>query len=315
MESNEKLFCFDLEGPISLNDNCKDIAKELGLIRVFDILDRYDDILYYQKKSCIGSTLRFILPFFIEKKLDKSRMRQISEKTVLAKNIDAAIISAKQKGIMSIISTSYEIHSYAIGKKVGVKEENIYSTKINLDGILTPKDKELIENIIRQSVYLNKKSDSELEDYMNAFFSSISKPIEQIVNDTIVIGGFEKKQKADELMRKNNILGKNIVAIGDSIVDIEMLEFASAVGGFSLCINAKKEAIDSADFALCSLDRKHLVSLFETFEKSGKDGLIDLATRQSGNPDYVFSYLRNLGKNEKNKIIELHKSMRKYIRG
>jgi len=78
------LVAFDLEGPLSPQDN----AYELMAIipdgrRLFERLSRYDDLLALSGRPNYepGDTLKLILPFLLAHGINESHIRQVWAKT------------------------------------------------------------------------------------------------------------------------------------------------------------------------------------------------------------------------------------------
>jgi energy-converting hydrogenase A subunit R len=131
------VICFDLEGPLSPQDNAYEV---MGLFReghkVFEVLSRYDDILTLEGREGYepGDTLSLIIPFLVYNRVCEEDIRKVSDSAKIVDGVPYTIQRLKELGWDPyIISTSYQQHAYNIGSKVGVPEEKVYCTKLALD--------------------------------------------------------------------------------------------------------------------------------------------------------------------------------------
>ena len=98
---------------------------------------------------------------------------------------------------------------------------------------------------------LDNPEDYELFDEI--FFSEIPKMnIYETISKIDVVGGQGKKLAIDEIIERDNIDADEILYIGDSITDVEPLEFARKNNGISISFNGNEYPLKVAEIAIVS---------------------------------------------------------------
>ncbi|MEA1993311.1 MAG: HAD hydrolase family protein [Euryarchaeota archaeon] len=294
------IFCFDLEGPLSPQDNAYELMGSIPHGReIFAKISRYDDILALKKEDYEpGYTLALILPFLISHKIGAEDIREISERAKINKGAKKLISELKKDHRCYIISTSYEQHAHAIGKRVEISEKNIYCTEFPIDEYLQH-DIDL-EDTEKRILSL---TDRGLEMFFNNFYKNLDEKIRKIIEKTTVRGGRHKTVAIYEILKKENAEMDDIVAIGDSITDFKMLKEVKEKGGISIVFNGNKYAIPHAEFAYAGTN---LLPLASFIKAENKKEFIENWTGK-GHFHYVND---NMGE-----IAAIHKKYRKIMRG
>ena len=76
------LVCFDLEGPLSPQDNAYEV---MGLLpnghKIFEVISRYDDLLALEGREEYepGDTLALIVPFLVYHGITEQDVKRVSE--------------------------------------------------------------------------------------------------------------------------------------------------------------------------------------------------------------------------------------------
>ncbi len=252
----EKSFITDCEGPLTLNDNAFELAEHFieNGGELFKILSLYDDYLadvVKKENYKAGNTLKLILPFFIQENLKNDDLVEFSRNNIYTVN-DSKFLLFYLKNAMNtyIVSTSYGQYIEAVSNYMEVPFENTFYTKVNLDNITlsSEENKKIIE--FKESI-LKNPDDYELFD--DIFFNQITKMgFYENIRDVEVVGGQGKKLAIDEIIKRDNINVGEILYIGDSITDVEPLEFAHKNDGVSISFNGNEYPLKVAEIAIVS---------------------------------------------------------------
>ncbi len=335
-----KIF-FDLEGPISPQDNAYEV---LGLAedgkRVFEVISKYDDILTLEGRENYepGDTLKLIVPFLIRNKISECDIKEVSESAGIVPGVKDVITHLKSKEWdVYIISTSYEQHAHNIAGQVGVEIERVACTKMPLDDYhLQFSDDDLGVLEEAQEKILNELYPGDDEDRVkmeldNFFFETLQKSrLGNIFNEVSVVGG---ARKVDAMMKFAG--GSDLtdaVAVGDSITDFKMLEKIKEKGGLGIAFNGNEYSIPYADVALATLDQRFLLPILSAFADGGRERAIDTVKRlENASLDEILKAMPDdtastITKNVKrpqyhkidsnvDEIVKIHKEYRTLVRG
>ncbi len=252
----EKSFITDCEGPLTLNDNafelCEHFIENGG--ELFKILSLYDDYLVDVVKKegyKVGNTLKFILPFFVLENLKNKNLVDFSKNNICAIR-DSKFLLKYLMGAMNtyIVSTSYGQYIEALSNYMDFPFENTFYTNVDVDA-LHLKDEELEKIAEYKNQILDNPDDYDLFDEI--FFSKIPKMgIYEKIKEIDVIGGLGKKLAIDTIIEEYGVDINNILYIGDSITDVEALDFARKNNGISISFNGNEYPLKVAEFAIVS---------------------------------------------------------------
>ena len=252
----EKSFITDCEGPLTLNDNAFELADNFieNGGDLFKILSLYDDYLVDVVKKPdykAGNTLKLILPFFVVENLKNEDLIDFSRNNIYSVN-DSKFLLEYLKETMNtyIVSTSYGQYIEAVSNYMDVPFENTFYTNVNVDELeLTGDEIEKI-NEYKNSI-LENPDDYDLFDEI--FFSEISDMgIYDKIREIEVVGGQGKKLAIDEIIERDAINTNEILYIGDSITDVEPLDFARKNNGISISFNGNEYPLKVAEIAIVS---------------------------------------------------------------
>ena len=252
----EKSFITDCEGPLTLNDNAFELADNFieNGGDLFKILSLYDDYLVDVVKKPdykAGNTLKLILPFFVVENLKNEDLIDFSRNNIYSVN-DSKFLLEYLKGTMNtyIVSTSYGQYIEAVSNYMDVPFENTFYTNVNVDELeLTDDEIEKIKEY--KNSILENPDDYDLFDEI--FFSEISEMgIYDKIREIEVVGGQGKKLAIDEIIERDAINTNEILYIGDSITDVEPLDFARKNNGISISFNGNEYPLKVAEIAIVS---------------------------------------------------------------
>lgn len=252
----DKSFITDCEGPLTLNDNAFEISEHFieNGGELFKILSLYDDYLadiVKKENYKAGNTLKLILPFFVAENLTNGDMVEFSKNHIHAVN-DSKFLLSYLKNAMNtyIVSTSYGQYIEAVSNYMDLPFKNTFYTQVNLDNLtLTDEETEKINEF--KELILAHPTDYELFD--DIFFSQISQMgIYEEIRDINVVGGQGKKLAVDGIIERDCIDIDEMLYIGDSITDVEPLEFARKNNGISISFNGNEYPLKVAEIAIVS---------------------------------------------------------------
>lgn len=314
-----KVICFDLEGPLSPQDNAYDV---MGLVKggfeTFEVLSKYDDILALEGRSGYepGDTLKLIVPFLLLHGITESDIKRVSDKAKVVAGADEVVSALKQDGWnVNIISTSYMQHALNIGAKVGVDEKNIYCTQFPLDefaGQLDESDLAMVREL--EEIIPTLSGDEQIKKVLDKFYWKDIKgtALGSIMGNIRVVGGARKVLSVEKVLLKTGAKMSDIVVVGDSITDFRMLRTVKDARGLAIVFNGNKYALPYGNVGLASMSQKPLLKLTDAFSEGGLDKVRQVIEDYSEN-GVTLSWLADV-ENE-DEVLAAHVGMRKAVRG
>lgn len=335
-----KIF-FDLEGPISPQDNAYNV---LGIVKngekIFEVISRYDDILTLEDRENYepGDTLKLIVPFLVYNKISECDINKVSKKAEIVSGVKEVVARLMFDGWnVYIISTSYQQHAYNIAKRIGIDSGKVACTRMPLnDYLIEFTDEELqivadMEEKILDDLYPEldeRRIVAELDEF---FFEALQKSrLSSIFKDIAVMGG---QRKVDAMMKFAGTDDlSDAIAVGDSITDFKMLEKTSEQGGLAIAFNGNEYSIPHADVAVATVDQRFLLPITTAFVEGGRKSAIDTAERLHNAPldvilkampqdiastipgDVTVPQYHHINSNAK-EVIEIHSRYRTLLRG
>ena len=275
----EKSFITDCEGPLTLNDNAFELADNFieNGGDLFKILSLYDDYLVDVVKKPdykAGNTLKLILPFFVVENLKNEDLIDFSRNNIYSVN-DSKFLLEYLKGTMNtyIVSTSYGQYIEAVSNYMEVPFENTFYTNVNVDELeLTDDEIEKIKEY--KNSILENPDDYDLFDEI--FFSEISEMgIYDKIHEIEVVGGQGKKLAIDEIIKRDAINTNEILYIGDSITDVEPLDFARKNNGISISFNGNEYPLKVAEIAIVSPSAIATAVIADIYARYDKNNVLE----------------------------------------
>lgn len=286
----EKSFITDCEGPLTLNDNAFEMAAHFiedgG--ELFKILSLYDDYLadiVKKENYKVGNTLKFILPFFVCENLKNKDLVDFSKNNIYAVR-DSKFLLKYLKDAMNtyIVSTSYGQYIEAVSNYMEVPFENTFYTNVDMDALnLNGEEIKKIDEF--KKLILENPRDYELFDEI--FYSEIPKmSIFDEIKKINVVGGKGKKLAIDEIIQRDEIDINNMLYIGDSITDVEPLEFARVNGGVSISFNGNEYPLKVAEIAIVSPNAVPTALIANVYAKYDKNKVLEFISDYDDADDY-----------------------------
>ena len=351
----EKTICFDLEGPLSPQDNAYEVTKLMGEegASIFEVISRYDDIISLEGRDGYepGDTLALIVPFFLAQGITEDDIRAVSAraKVIAGAKYLFEKLQAEEWDIY-IISTSYEQHAYNISRQLGVPEDHIMCTKLDLATMKhkLPESafrllKDAKEDIIELYADIDSDDTDRIVNRLDEFFFRQLPDLGFDVFSTRVIGGERKAEAIRAIAHEKGIALRDIIAVGDSITDYKMLNEVATHDGVSVVFNGNDYAVPYAKMGLASVDIRYLYLVCDAFVRGGKVAAMALVTDWEDNrtnfekdpaniPDdditadikkfiatteVPFPYFHNLERadeRKKDEVIRIHKRFRMQVR-
>lgn len=285
-----KSFITDCEGPLTLNDNAFELSANFidNGDELFKILSLYDDYLadiVKKENYKAGNTLKLILPFFIAENLKNDNLVDFSKKHIYAVNDSKFLLSYLKKSMNTyIVSTSYGQYIEAVSDYMEVPFENTFYTRVNLDG-LTLNEEELEKINEFKGLILENPDDYDLFD--DIFFNEIvNMGFYEGIRDVDVVGGQGKKLAIDEIIRRDGIDADEILYIGDSITDVEPLDFARKNNGVSISFNGNEYPLNVAEIAVVSPSAVATAVIANIYAKYDKNKVLEFIKDYNDLKDY-----------------------------
>jgi energy-converting hydrogenase A subunit R len=281
-----KTICFDLEGPLSPQDNAYEVMQLIGKegAFIFEVISRYDDIISLEGRKGYepGDTLALIVPFFLLHGITKEDIKQVSERAKIVEGAEYLFekLQAENWDIY-IISTSYEQHAYNVGCKLGIPEDKIICTKLDLE---QPLQKDIV-SIIKKAeediieLYSDLDDTERIVNRLDEFFFRQLPSLGFDIFTTRVVGGERKADAVRAIAKEKRIELSDVIAVGDSITDYKMLKEVKTHGGISVVFNGNEYAVPYANVGLASVDIRFLYIVCNAFVRGGKGEVMGVVTK------------------------------------
>ena len=306
----EKSFITDCEGPLTLNDNafelCEHFIENGG--ELFKILSLYDDYLVDVVKKegyKVGNTLKFILPFFVLENLKNKDLIDFSKNNIYAIRDSKFLLKYLMEAMNTyIVSTSYGQYIEALSDYMDFPFENTFYTNVDVDALHL--NNEELQKIAEYKIQiLGNPDDYDLFDEI--FFSEIPKMgIYEKIKEIDVIGGLGKKLAIDTIIEKYGVDINNMLYIGDSITDVEALDFARKNNGISISFNGNEYPLKVAELAIVSpsaIATAVIANIYADYDKDKVLQFIDDYNSQDDLNRLFDDY--NISKDIKNRFFEV----------
>jgi len=302
----KRIFFTDWEGPWVTTDFALEISEKLlNNQRFFERLSQYDDYLFYVKRKenyNAGDTLRLLAPFIAVYDITSSDLERLANKVVRYVPDAAKAMSILQEKFKPVvISTSYVQFLKATAEKIGVKGY-LYGTEFNIERyspIFSESERIEAEKLIEEISKMpeiridtqNKKiiSGSETIGFLDRIFweksdSGFIRKVQEIIKDIKVIGGIRKLEIVKKLAKTN------LIAIGDSISDFDMLGWVRE-RGLAISFNGNEYALMQSNIAIVSNSAFSEAAVVEAFLLLGFEGVKKLINFYTSNKEKIIEII------------------------
>jgi len=319
---------FDLEGPLCPIDHAADViegigrklGKEQDFYQLFKMISDYDDELFLVDKKegyWPGDTLKLIAPIVVSFAVEEE-MVAISQKAEPTEGAVELFDYLHKKDIPTfIISTSYSQHAHTIAEKLSHPIENVRCTK--LDFSLKPQNTDVLNQLFDDIFprFLKNGLAEVKRDLDKYFFDEIPKSdFGPIFEDTIVCGGGRKKENVIDILQEYSCEPDEAFSVGDSITDIQMLDFIRKNGGTAVSFNGNIHSLKPASIAYSGKSILPLKRLIDVFPET-KEFILNFTEEEKQEliiNDENFHLVEGLSEVEFNKLLSLQKKYRKLLR-
>jgi len=318
--------CFDLEGPLSPQDNAYELMKlSPNGDKVFEVISYYDDLLTLEEREGYepGDTLALIVPFLILHNISEDDIKTLASKAGLTGGA-FELVSWLKAGDWQVfcISTSYEQYALRITQRLGIPSQNVACTQLPLDKLrqsLEREDLKLLRQAEEDILALHPPTDEErIKQNLDRFFwqQLPSTKTGKVASQVKPRGGRRKVAALNRFAELHHQPLPSWVVIGDSITDFRMLKEVDDGGGLAIAFNANEYALPYATMSLASSllsDLKEVLQAWPEGHRSGVEKQVKEKEKTGGKGDRgYFHWLE--GKKDLDEVLKVHKRIRRLVR-
>jgi len=318
--------CFDLEGPLSPQDNAYELMKLFPRgDKIFEVISRYDDLLTLEERGDYepGDTLALIVPFLVLHDISENDIKTLATKASLTDGA-AKLVSWLQSRSWKVfcISTSYEQYAIRITHKLGIYAHNVACTPFPLDrfrAALCQEDSTLLRQTEQDILTMNLVDDDDkIKQRLDYFFWEAlpTTNLGMAIKGVKPIGGRRKVAALNKFATTYEQPLSKWVVIGDSITDFRMLQAVEEEGGLAIAFNANEYALPYATMSLASTSISDLTEVLEAWQKDGRKGvekIVKVKETIGGTGDRGYFHWLSESK-DIDEVIEVHKRIRRLVR-
>ena len=355
---------WDLEGPISVIDFAADIGRKLSqkpelnlqeydMGEFFFMISNYDDYIIdtpgIKDKLDIpeyqpGDTLRIMAPLYVACFSDEELVALAKENLGLLPGCKELMDILHKTWNVFVISTSYTQFAHNVTSALNIPRDHVYCTDLNVkelkEGLNNINDTVniLVREIFQKYLDNNRNLDTVINDLDDFFWKGPESDYIKIMNQVKVRGGKRKESAVEEISKRTKTPLSKMIALGDSITDINMLQRINDEKGIAISFNGNEFTISRANVAVTTPNNLGVLPLFdakesiykfldkweskyESFKDDPKKIPKELISREIlkllCKHDFVpeIDNLTNKSNKELKEIIEKQKVMRKRVRG
>jgi len=317
--------CFDLEGPLSPQDNAYELMKLFpNGDRVFEIISRYDDLLTLAGREDYepGDALALIVPFLLYHGIREVDITRLAQQAKLVDGARRTIQRLHSRGWrVFCISTSYQQYALAITQRLSIPQQMVGCTSFPLDSyhqILCEEDLFKVEQAEKEILSLSGGDDEQIKYRLDNFFW-VELPkvrLGEVVKEVKPIGGRRKVAALHRFASRYGQPLSSFIAIGDSITDFRMLQAVDQAGGLAIAFNANEYALPYATLGLASTELSDLIPPLDAWERGGRKAVEAVVKEKEkaggrGNREH-FHWLAKVKHLEQ--PLEIHRQIRRIVR-
>ena len=317
---------FDLEGPLSPQDNAYDLMRLFpNGDRVFEVISRYDDLLALEEREDYepGDTLALIVPFLVLHNISENDIASLASKATLtggAADLTDWLQSNNWK--VFCISTTYEQYAIHITQKLGIYAHNVACTPFPLDKFRTTLSKEE-SMLLRQAeedilTMRPEVDDDRIKRSLDDFFRDrlLATSVGEAIKEVEPVGGRRKVAALNRFADKYEQPLSRWVVVGDSITDFRMLQEVEGQGGLAIAFNANQYALPCATMSLASTSISDLIEVMQAWQKGYRteaERIVQAKEKGGGSGDRgYFHWLA--GRENRDEVVAIHGRIRKTLR-
>ena len=294
-----KQFITDLEGPVTINDNPRDLCGHFidrGQ-RLFAVVSRYDQVLarvIRRQGYKSGDHLRLILPFLKAYGVTDNRMQEFSRKHVkVVPGADKAMRFVQELMASFLVSSGYEHFVGAVCEEIGFPFDNVYCTRLSLDSVrIDDWESQILKNFAQEIALMpmlevppgarsmrefpskDQQTIARLDEIFWQEMSDLSSY--RFLNEVSIIGGDDKAASIVDVCKKTGVSMEDTCYIGDDVSDVQALALVKRGGGLPIAFNANESAVKEAEVLVLSSNAVTTSILVEAFHRAGRDAAMSL---------------------------------------
>jgi len=318
--------CFDLEGPLSPQDNAYELMKLFpNGDKIFEVISRYDDLLTLEEREDYepGDTLALIVPFLVLHNISEANIVSLAGKASLTGGA-AELVSWLQSKSWKVfcISTSYEQYAIHITHKLGIYAHNVICTPFPLDKFrvtLCKEDSTLLQQTEQDILTMSPVDDDDrIKQRLDYFFweKLPTTDLGMVIKEVKPVGGRRKVAALNKFADTYDQPLSQWVVIGDSITDFRMLQAVEAEGGLAIAFNANEYALPYSTMSLAStslIDLKEVLEAWQKGQRKGVEKIVKEKEKIGGVGDRGYFHWLS-GRKDIDEVIEIHKRIRRLVR-
>jgi energy-converting hydrogenase A subunit R len=295
-EDAKRLYCTDLEGPVTKNDNAAEMAAAIipDGAEFFRRVSLYDDYLAEVVEMPgyrAGDTLRLILPFMMAHGLTSERMLEFSREGILmVPGAADALGGIAREAPAYIISTSYCQYVRAVCDAIGFPPAQTFCTKVDLEDYAIPEVevkevRRMVGRVLLRDPIdippgamgpedLSPGDQETVADLDALFWGDLPElSVYTIVEEVSPVGGPEKASSIMRAAREEGVPMSDVMYVGDSITDVDAFRAVREGGGLAVSFNGNRWAVEEADLAMVSPRADPILPLAQAFLRGGMDAV------------------------------------------
>jgi len=318
--------CFDLEGPLSPQDNAYELMKLFpNGEKVFEVISRYDDLLTLEEREDYepGDALALIVPFLILHNISEDDITTMATKASLTNGAEQLIFWLQSRSWkVFCISTSYKQYAFHLTQKLGIYAHNVACTSLPLDELrlgLAKEDYQLLQQAEADILTMHPVADdAKIKQSLDNFFwkKLPATNLGMAINQVKPVGGRRKVAALNRFADKYDQPLSNWVVVGDSITDFRMLQAVDKAGGLAIAFNANEYALPYSTMSLASTSISDLTEVLEAWPKGRRKGMEKIVKEKEkigGSEDRGYFHWLS-GRENLNEVITIHRSIRRLVR-
>ncbi|MFX0042277.1 MAG: HAD hydrolase family protein [Candidatus Hodarchaeota archaeon] len=281
--------CWDLEGPISVLDFAAEMAYLLSQKDDFDLhkydmedfffmISNYDDYIIdvpgVKQKLKIpeyqpGDTLRLMAPMYVACFSEKDLINLAKKNLGLLPGCQELMQILQKNWEIFVISTSFAQFAHTVSLALQIPSDHVYCTDLNIDSLkedlsnINHEVNVLIKVIYQKFLENNRNLNSVIEDLNNFFWKNKNSDYIKVMNQVKVRGGKRKELAVEEISKRTGVPISKMIALGDSITDINMLQRVNDEGGISISFNGNRFSAKYANLAVNTPNSMGVLPIFQ----------------------------------------------------
>jgi energy-converting hydrogenase A subunit R len=327
--------------------------QEYDMGEFFFMISNYDDYIIdipgVKEKLNIpeyqpGDTLRIMAPLYVACFSDNELIDLAKQNLGLLPGCKELMTILHENWDVYVISTSYTQFAHNVTTALNIPKDHVYCTDLHVKDLkegLTNIDETvdmLVREIFQNYLDNDKNLDSVIPDLNNFFWKGPETDYIKVMNQVKVRGGKRKELAVEDIAKRTSTPISKMIALGDSITDINMLQRLKDEGGIAVSFNGNDFTISRATVAVTTPNNLGVLPLFEakddiyifldkwesnyeSFKENPKNIPNELISEDFKNlfiqHDFLpeIDNLTNKSESQLKVIIEKQKKMRKLVRG